>query len=148
LEKVVVDTYALLAMAFGELTERAERVLMAIRRGEVEGVVPPTVPYEFTVHWSRGRLPGLRSPDEIVAFFSAYFTVVDLSLRDYVEVAMVKAKGDRILSSSEDPKLSRRRLSLVDTSVIYTARKVKSPIITGDLDLSHVASSMGLEVIW
>ncbi|MCD6244475.1 MAG: PIN domain-containing protein [Candidatus Korarchaeota archaeon] len=148
MEKVVVDTYALLAMAFGELPRRAERAMMAIRRREVEGVVPPTVPYEFAVHWSRGRLPGLKSSDEIVAFFSAFFTVVDLSLRDYVGVAMVKDEGDGILSSSGDPKLSSRRLSLVDASVIYTARKVGAPIITGDMDLSHVASSMGLEVIW
>ncbi len=143
-----MDTYALLAMAFGELSTRAERLMMAIRRREVEGVVPVTVPYEFALHWSRGRLPGLKSPDEIVAFFSAFFTVVDLSLRDYVEVAIVKSKGDGILSSSGDPKLSNRRLSLVDASVIYTAKKVDAPVITGDPDLSYVARNLGVEVAW
>ncbi len=148
MEKVVVDTYALLAMAFGELSTRAERLMMSIRRREVEGIVPVTVPYEFTVHWSRGRLPGLKSPDEIVAFFSAFFTVADLSLRDYVEVAILKSRGDEILSSSSDPRLSGRRLSLVDASVIYTANKVNAPVITGDLDLSYVAGEIGLEVVW
>lgn len=148
MEKVVVDTYALLAMAFGELPTRAERAMVAIRRREVEGIVPTTVPYEFAVHWSRGRLPGLKSHNEIVAFFSAFFTVVDLSLRDYVEVAMVKAKGDEILASSGDPRLSSRRLSLVDASVIYTAKKVDAPVITGDLDLSYVARALGVEVTW
>lgn len=148
MEKVVLDTYALLAMAFGELSRRAERIMKAIRSREVEGIVPATVPYEFAVHWSRGRLPRLKSPDEIVAFFSAFFRVVDLSFRDYVEVAMVKVKGDEILSSSGDPRLSSRRLSLVDASVIYTAKKIDTPVITGDLDLSYVARAMGVEVTW
>lgn len=146
--KVAVDTYALLAMAFGELTSKAERVMRAIRRGEVEGIVPPTVPYEFAIHWQRGRLPKLRSPDEIVAFFSAFFTVVDLSLRDYVEVARVKFKGDILLSSSEDSRMMSRRLSLVDASVIYVARENNAPVLTGDQDLSYVAKAMGLKVIW
>jgi hypothetical protein len=30
---VVVDTYAILAMAYGELEEGAERVMMQVRRG-------------------------------------------------------------------------------------------------------------------
>jgi len=90
----------------------------------------------------------LKSPDEIVAFFSAFFTVVDLSLRDYVEVAVVKAEGGEILSSSDDPRLSSRKPSLVDASVIYAAKKIDAPVITGDLDLSYVARAMGIEVTW
>ena len=31
MEKVVIDTYALLAMIFGELTEKAKRALLDVR---------------------------------------------------------------------------------------------------------------------
>gem|GEM_PF-6347998 len=34
--EVVVDTYTLMAMVFGELSRRAEEVMLAIYRGELE----------------------------------------------------------------------------------------------------------------
>jgi hypothetical protein len=34
-KEVVIDTYAILAMAYGELGERAEEIMLRIRRGEM-----------------------------------------------------------------------------------------------------------------
>jgi len=62
--EVVVDTYALMAMVFGELSRRAEEVMLAIYRGETRGVIPPPVAYEFALQWCKGRIPGLKSLDE------------------------------------------------------------------------------------
>ena len=55
--KVVVDAYALLAMAFGELGEKATQLLKDVRRGRVVGLLPATVVYKYIVHWRRGRIP-------------------------------------------------------------------------------------------
>ncbi|RLG42697.1 MAG: PIN domain nuclease [Thermoproteota archaeon] len=147
-ERVIVDTYALMAAVFGELPPRARQVLIGIREGRVEGLVPPTVPYEFAVHWLRGRIPGLTSLAEVMAFFSAYFSVIDFSLEDYVASAELKVKGDEMLSSSGDSRMSGRRLSLVDASVIRAALRERAPVVTGDADLSHVAAKLGIAVIW
>ncbi|WP_252896814.1 hypothetical protein [Metallosphaera hakonensis] len=62
---MVVDTYAMLSMGFGELTKNAEEVMLRIRRRELEGLVPSTVAFEFTVHWLRGRIPSLTSINEV-----------------------------------------------------------------------------------
>jgi len=146
--EVVVDTYALMAMVFGELTSTAEEVLLRIRGGRVKGIVPTTVGYEFTLQWLRGRVPGLRSIGEVEAFLRAYFVVANLTLEDFVEIARIKAEGDRLLASSGDEKLASRRLSLVDSSVILTATKLNAPIVTGDKDLAYVAEKLGLKVLW
>ncbi len=141
---VVVDTYALMAMAFGELTSRAEEVMLDIRNGRRKGLLPSTVAYEFALQWLRGRLPLLRSMDEVRGFLIAYFEVVDLSLDDLLEVAKVKNRGDALLRDSG----TERRLSLTDASIIWLARRMKAPIVSGDRDLSCVASKLGLEIIW
>ena len=60
----MVDTYTLMAMVFGELSRRAEEVMLAIYRGETRGVIPPPVAYEFALQWCKGRIPGLKSLDE------------------------------------------------------------------------------------
>ncbi len=143
-----MDTYALMAMVFGELPPRAERVLRGIREGEFEGLVPPTVPYEFAVHWLRGRVPGLGSMGEVRAFFSAYFRVLEVTLEDYLAAAEIKERGDGILASSGDRELAARRLSLTDATVIRAAQAEGAPILTGDADLSYVAKSLGVEVVW
>ena len=146
--RVVVDTYALLAMVFDELSVRAREVLLAIRRGGVEGVVTNLVVYEFALHWQRGRVPALKTVDELLTFFNTYFKIVDLSYRDLVEVAIVKSRGDEILGKCEDPSLRSRRLSITDASLIYIAKKLELPILTGDRDLTYVARAMGVKVIW
>ncbi len=143
--EVVVDTYALMAMAFGELTPKAEDVLMAIRNGKAKGIISPMVAYEFALQWYKGRLPSLESVREVEAFLLAYFDTEDLNLEDFVKIASIKYEGDVILSKSD---LSNRRLSLVDSSIIYIARKREAPILSGDKDLSYIASKMGIEVIW
>jgi len=146
--KVVVDTYALMAMVFGELSSAAERILLGIRDGRVKGLVPSTVGYEFALQWLRGRIPGLRSIGEVETFLRAYFVVVDLALEDFIEAARIKARGDELLASSGSRELSSRRLSLVDSSVILVAAKLGAPIVTGDKDLSYVAGKLSLRVLW
>ncbi len=49
-KKVVIDTYALLAIAYGEVGNNAVKVLEEIRRGNVVGLLPQTVVYEYIVH--------------------------------------------------------------------------------------------------
>ncbi len=145
---VVVDTYALLAMAYRELGVDAVRLLQGVGRGRVKGLIPVTVVYEYVVHWLRGRIPVLESMEEVLTFLTKYFTVTELSLKDWVESARIKHRGDKLLRASSDPLLRARRLSLVDSTIIVTAMRHKAPIITGDRDLSYVASSLGLRVIW
>jgi len=57
MERVVIDTYALMAMIFGELTEKAERTLLDVRYRRKEGILPSTVAYEFFLQWLRDRIP-------------------------------------------------------------------------------------------
>ena len=141
-EKAVIDTYAILAMAYGTLSERARDVMLKVREGRVEGLIPTTVAYELAVHWLRGRLPALKSVDELRTFLTSYFKVVELSLDDYLESARVKSEGDKLVSSMG------RRLSFVDSTVIHVAKKLRAVIVSGDKDLTAVAESMGVEVVW
>ncbi|MCS7367056.1 MAG: PIN domain nuclease, partial [archaeon YNP-WB-062] len=66
----VVDTYAILAMAYGELGGNAEKVLLQIRRGEVVGYLPATVAYELSIHWLRGKIPTLKSLEALKTFIT------------------------------------------------------------------------------
>lgn len=145
---VIVDTYALLAMAFGELSRTASQVLQDIRNGRVVGVVPVTVAYEYLVHWHRGRIPALRTVEEVVTFLTTYFKLESLSLEDWLRAAEVKHKGDSLLRRAEDQALRARRLSIVDSTVIACALRLKAPVLTGDRDLAYVASRLGVTTIW
>mgnify|MGYP001772877990 CR=1 FL=1 len=148
LRKVVVDTYALLAIVYDEVGDNARNVLEGIRRGEIEGLIPTTVVYEYVVHWLRGRIPRLRNLDELITYLRSYFKTVELSLDDYIEAAKIKIEGDKILMEAKDETLKSRRLSIVDSSVIAVACKAKTPIVSGDKDLMYVARKMGIETIW
>lgn len=143
-EKVVVDTYALLSMAFGELGKNAEEYMIKIREGKVEGIITTTVVFEFTLHWLRGKIPSLSSIDEVKTFLSSYFKVNELSTEDFIESAKIKIQGDKILSE----ELKGRKLSIVDSSLIYLAKKLGVDIISGDKDLVLVANKMNIKVIW
>ena len=145
---IVVDTYALLAMAFGELSEVAAQTLKSIRSRRVVGVVPITVAYEYLVHWHRGRIPALRTLEEALTFLTTYFRVENLSLADWVKAAEVKHLGDNMLREAQDSTLRARRLSIVDSTVIACALRLKAPILTGDRDLMYVASGLGIETLW
>jgi len=148
LRRVVVDTYTLIAIAYDEVGERARDVLNGIRRGRIEGLVPATVVYEYVVHWLRGRIPALRSLDEVVTYLRSYFRVEPLGLDDYMEAAKIKVRGDEMLRKAEDEALRSRRLSIVDSTVIALAHRVRAPILSGDRDLTYVAVKEGIEVIW
>jgi predicted nucleic acid-binding protein len=144
--EVVVDTYTILAMAYGELGVNAERVMLGIKRGEITGILPVTVVYELVVHWLRNKLPVFRNIEEIKTFTSMYFKVTDLKLSDYVESAKIKLEGDKMLKSN--PELKERTLSLIDSTILWTAIKHHAPIVTGDRDIAWVAKKKGVEVIW
>jgi hypothetical protein len=69
-------------MAYGELGKEAEEILTRVRRGEVIGYLPVTVVYELCVHRLRGRIPTLKSMEEVVTLVSEYFRVVELKIID------------------------------------------------------------------
>jgi predicted nucleic acid-binding protein len=133
-------------MAYGELGVNAEQVMLGIKRGEITGILPVTVVYELVVHWLRNKLPAFRNIEEIKTFTSMYFKVTDLKLSDYVESAKIKVEGDEILKSN--PELKERTLSLIDSTILWTAIKHRAPIVTGDKDIAWVAKKKGVEVIW
>jgi len=145
--KVVVDTYALMAMVFGELSSKAENIMCSIYKGEVTGIVPETVAYEYTIQWYKGRIPALKNIDEVKAFLKTYFIVRKLEFEDYIKAAEIKVMGDKLLAESGDENLMQRRLSLVDSTVLTVALSEKCPILTGDRDLTYVALKLGLHVI-
>jgi predicted nucleic acid-binding protein len=145
-KRVIVDTYAILAMTYGELGVNAEKVLLQIRRGEVVGYIPSTVAFELSVHWLRGKIPRLKSLEELKTFVTRYFRTVELTLDDYIESAKIKIEGDKILRDSLE--LKNRSLSIVDSTIIRLALELAAPIVTGDKDLSHVAKKKGIKIIW
>ncbi len=147
-ERVVVDTYALLAIVYDEVSSVGRVVLERIRSGEIEGLLPVTVAYEYIVHWYRGRIPALKNIDEVLAYLNTYFNLTMLSIDEYVEAARIKVLGDRLLRESGVEELIGRRLSIVDSTVLAIAYKRNLPILTGDKDLAYVAEKIGLEVIW
>ena len=146
--KIVIDTYALLAVVYDEVGGDARRMLEDVRSGRAKGLIPVTVAYEYAVHWLRGRIPGLRSLDEVATYLKSYFRVEALEFNDYLEAAEIKARGDELLRKAEDRALRARRLSIVDSTVIALARRRKAPIMTGDKDLAYVAAKEGIKTIW
>jgi len=148
LEEVVIDTYALMAIVYDEVGEDASEVFLRIKSGEVRGLIPATAAYEYVVHWLKGRIPGLRSLDEVVTYLRSYFKLVNLTTSDFVEAAKIKVEGDGILKNAEDEELRSRRLSMVDSTVIALALRKKAPLITGDRDLAYVARAKGVKVLW
>jgi len=148
IQRVIVDTYALMAMVFGELTPKAENIMYSIYRGEATGIVPETVAYEYAIQWYRGRIPALKNIDEVEAFLKTYFIVKKLEFKDYIKAAEIKVIGDKFLSESGDSELMQRRLSLVDSTILAVALSEKYPILTGDKDLAYVAWKLGLNTIW
>ncbi len=148
IREVVIDTYALLAIVYDEVAEKAKKVLEDIHSGRIKGLVPVTVAYEYIIHWLKGRIPGLKDIDEVVTYLKTYFKIVNLSFEDYVEAAKIKTRGDALLRKAEDPDLRNRRLSIVDSTVIALARKKKLPIVSGDKDLIYVARKENIKTIW
>ncbi len=147
-KEIIIDTYALLAIVYDEVSGKAKRILEEIHRGSIRGLIPVTVVYEYVIHWMKGRIPGLKSLDEVITYLKSYFKIVNLGFDDYVQAAIIKTRGDRILKKAEDKELRTRRLSIVDSTVIVLARKRSAPILTGDKDLTYIARKENVEVIW
>ncbi len=146
--EVIIDTYALLAMVYDEVGMEARRVLEEVYKGNVKGLIPVIVMYEYIIHWSRGRIPALKSLDEVTTYLKSYFKIINLDYEDYIEAAMIKIRGDKLLKEAEDPNLKNRRLSIVDSTIIALAHRRKTPIITGDKDLTYIATKQGIKTIW
>ena len=147
-KEVVIDTYALMAIVYDEVGSNALRVLKDIKAGRTRGLVPSTVAYEYIVHWLRGRIPELKSIDEVVTYLRSYFKIIELSFRNFIEAAKIKVEGDNLLKSAKREDLRFRRLSIVDSTVIALALEKNTPIVTGDEDLAYVANAKGIETIW
>lgn len=145
LKAVIVDTYAM-AMAYGELGKEAEEVMLEIRRGEITGYLPVTAVYELHIHWLRGRIPAIRSVEELKTFIMKYFRVLELKLDDFIESAKIKVEGD--LTLRREAELKDRVLNIVDSTILWLALKLQTPIITGDRDLSYVAVKKGIKILW
>jgi predicted nucleic acid-binding protein len=94
----------------------------------------------------RGRIPVFKSIEEFKTFITKYFKIAELRLEDYIEAARIKVEGDAMLKESTE--LRNRSLSLIDSTIIWLAIKMKMPIITGDKDLAYVAKRKNVEVVW
>jgi len=142
LKKVVVDTYALIAKATGEITERADRCLKDIREGRILGVIHPLILYEFLLQIYRGRIPIFKSADEALEFLKTYFSIINLENNIVSMAAEIRYKSEELLV-----KL-KRHLSVCDSITIAIAKHIESPILSGDLDLKSVAKKENIKVIW
>ncbi|RLG73322.1 MAG: PIN domain nuclease, partial [Thermoprotei archaeon] len=135
IRKVIVDTYTLIAIVYDEVGSEARKILEEIRRRIVKGIVPNTVAYEYTVHWLKGRIPALKNIDEVKTYLREYFNIINLDFEEYIKAAEVKVRGDELLKKAKMGELRRRRLSIVDSTIIALALREKLPILTGDKDL-------------
>ncbi len=144
---VVVDTYALIADLTGQATPKATEILEGVRLGNITGILHYLIIYELSYHWRRSRLP-FRDEEELLDFIDTYFTVKALDSVIAVKASEIKLLGDRLLAKAGDSRLRRRKLSVADATTIAVARVENAPIVTGDADLSYVARSLGIDVIW
>ena len=65
-----------------------------------------------------------------------------------IEASRLKIVGGKLLRNSGDPELKRRKLSISDATTVTLATRLRTPIVTGDIDLSYVARSLEVKVIW
>jgi len=144
---VIVDTYAIIADLTGQVSSIAAKVLDGIRVGRIKGILHYLIVYELAYHWRRGRLP-FRNEKELLEFIDTYFDIKPLDPVIAIEASRLKIVGDELLRNSGNPKLKRRKLSISDATTIVLATKLKTPIVTGDVNLSYVARSLGVKVIW
>lgn len=148
MKNVLVDTYALLAAATGDLTQAAREVFLSLRRGRVRGVVHALIVFEVLYQWRRGRLPGFRDEDELYSYLSRVFDTARITERVVRKAAEVKAVGDDLLRRAPDPSLRARRLSTCDAFTLAVALDRALPVLSRDRDLAYVAEKLGVEVLW
>jgi len=139
---VIIDTYALMAKATGEITPKANKCLEDVRKGKLKGVIHPVIIYEFLLQFYRKRIPIFVTSRETLDFLETYFSTANLSNNVALTAAEIRFKSDALLA-----KL-KRELSVCDSLTIAIAKKTKSPIITGDKDLQAVAEKENVDTIW
>lgn len=142
LRTVIVDTYALMAKATGEITSKANQCLENVRRGKLKGIIHPVIIYEFLLQFYKGRIPIFKTPEETLDFLETYFSTAKLSNNVALTAAEIRFKSDMLLT-----KL-KRNLSVCDSLTIAIAKREKLPIITGDKDLRAVAGKENVDTIW
>ena len=139
---VIVDTYALMAKATGEITPKANECLENVRSGKLKGAIHPLITYEFLLQFHRGRIPIFETPEETLGFLETYFSTAELSNSMALTAAEIRFKSEAMVT-----KL-KRKLSVCDSLTIAIAKKTKSPIVTGDKDLKVVAEKENVDIIW
>lgn len=142
LRTVIIDTYALMTKATGEITSKANKHLEDVRNGKLKGVTHPLITYEFILQFHKGRIPIFDTAQETLDFLETYFSTTELSNNIALTAAEIRFKSDTLLT-----KLNRK-LSICDSLTIALAKKTKAPIITGDKDLRAVAEKENVETIW
>jgi len=145
--KIIVDTYAIIADLVGDISSNARSMLDSVRYGEIKGLLHPLIVFELAYYWRKGRLP-FKDINELMEFIDSYFTVLIFDKKDMIEASYIKVVGDSLLDKSTEPSLKGRRLSVSDATSIALALKHRVPIITGDADLAYVARYMGVKIIW
>jgi len=142
LRTVIIDTYAIMAKATGEITPKANRHLEDIRSEKLRGVIHPVITYEFLLQFYKGRIPIFKTSEETLDFLETYFSTAELSNSVALMAAEIRFKSDELVT-----KL-KRNLSVCDSLTIAIAKETKSPIITGDKDLQAVAEKENVDMIW
>mgnify|MGYP000371380604 CR=1 FL=1 len=112
--KVIVDTYALMSKASGEITAKANEYLNNVRIGKVEGLIHPIIVYEFLLQVVRRRIPIFTSAEEALDFLESYFSTIKVENRLAMEAAKVRVKSEK--------QLKQRRLSICDAFTIALAK--------------------------
>jgi predicted nucleic acid-binding protein len=141
-KRVIVDTYALMAKATGEITSKADKYLEDVRAGKLIGVIHPIITYEFLLQVHKCRIPILKTAKEALDFLQIYFLTINLQNPIASMAAEIRFKSESFLT-----KL-KRHLSVCDSVTIAIAKDTRIPIISGDHDLQIVAKEEGVEVIW
>lgn len=139
---MIVDTYALMAKATGEISNEADKWLEEIRRGRSKGMIHPMITYEFLLQFHRKRIPVFRDVDEALTFLETYFDVMKLDNQVVSVAAEIKSKSRDLVTRL------RRHLSICDSVTIAIAREEGYPILTGDEDLQAIAIRENVKVIW
>ena len=142
LRTAIIDTYALMAKATGEITSQANKHLEDVRKGKLKGVIHPLITYEFVLQFHKGRIPIFDTAQETLEFLETYFSTAELSNNIALTAAEIKFRSDTLLTTL------KRKLSICDSLTIALAKKAEAPIITGDQDLRAVAEKENVETIW
>jgi len=142
LRTVIVDTYALMAKATGEITPKANEHLENVRSGRTKGLIHPIITYEYLLQFYKGRIRIFKTAKESLEFLETYFSTAELSNALSLLAAEVRFKSEALVTGL------KRNLFVCDSLTIALAKKTKSPIITGDKDIQTVAEKENVDIIW